>query len=171
MVNLFNNKTILIKIYLIIRQFINFIINPSQFLFPHGYVIISNVCFQVLISYYKALTTILIKIYAPSRWNWSLFAFYYAYIGAARGRGWQNICTVINLGSYQVVGIPCSVLFAFICNFGGMVSFSPEFCIFAISKELKFLWLRGFGWESYMALAYKWQHLLPWIYALIGMKV
>ncbi|RVW17018.1 Protein detoxification 16 [Vitis vinifera] len=40
--------------------------------------------------------------------------------GAARGYGWQNICTIINLGAYYIVGIPCSVLFAFICNFGGM---------------------------------------------------
>ncbi|KAK9276258.1 hypothetical protein L1049_005789 [Liquidambar formosana] len=40
--------------------------------------------------------------------------------GAARGCGWQNICAVINLGAYYVVGIPSAVLFAFIFHIGGM---------------------------------------------------
>lgn len=40
--------------------------------------------------------------------------------GAARGCGWQNLCAGINLGAYYVVGIPSSVLFAFIFHIGGM---------------------------------------------------
>lgn len=50
-------------------------------------------------------------------------------IGAARGCGWQNIYTIINLGAYYLVGIPCAVLFAFICSYGGMVSFSVKMSI------------------------------------------
>ncbi|CAL8995064.1 unnamed protein product [Prunus brigantina] len=40
--------------------------------------------------------------------------------GAARGCGWQNLCVLINLGAYYVVGIPTAVLFAFILHIGGM---------------------------------------------------
>ncbi|KAB2619798.1 MATE efflux family protein 5-like [Pyrus ussuriensis x Pyrus communis] len=40
--------------------------------------------------------------------------------GAARGCGWQNLCVVINLGAYYVVGIPTAVLFAFFLHIGGM---------------------------------------------------
>ncbi|PIA33363.1 hypothetical protein AQUCO_04100051v1, partial [Aquilegia coerulea] len=39
--------------------------------------------------------------------------------GAARGCGWQNICSLINLGAYYGIGIPCAVLFAFIFQVGG----------------------------------------------------
>lgn len=39
--------------------------------------------------------------------------------GAARGCGWQNICSVINLGAYYAVGIPSSILFAFVFHVGG----------------------------------------------------
>lgn len=42
--------------------------------------------------------------------------------GAARGCGWQNLCAFINLGAYYVVGLPSSVLFAFVFHIGGMVS-------------------------------------------------
>lgn len=40
--------------------------------------------------------------------------------GAARGCGWQNLCSIINLGAYYVVAIPCAVLFAFYLHIGGM---------------------------------------------------
>ncbi|PQM34306.1 protein DETOXIFICATION 16 isoform X1 [Prunus yedoensis var. nudiflora] len=40
--------------------------------------------------------------------------------GAARGCGWQNLCVLINLGAYYVVGIPTAALFAFILHIGGM---------------------------------------------------
>ncbi|KAH7682661.1 multidrug resistance protein MATE family protein [Dioscorea alata] len=39
--------------------------------------------------------------------------------GAARGCGWQKICSFINLGAYYVVGIPSAILFAFILHAGG----------------------------------------------------
>ncbi|XP_075088425.1 protein DETOXIFICATION 16-like [Nicotiana tabacum] len=40
--------------------------------------------------------------------------------GAARGCGWQKLCAFINLGAYYVVGLPSSVLFAFVFQTGGM---------------------------------------------------
>ncbi|MQM17541.1 hypothetical protein Taro_050509 [Colocasia esculenta] len=39
--------------------------------------------------------------------------------GAARGCGWQKVCSFINLGAYYVVGVPSSVLFAFVLHIGG----------------------------------------------------
>ncbi|WCJ40099.1 MATE efflux family protein [Euphorbia peplus] len=39
--------------------------------------------------------------------------------GNARGCGWQKIGAFINLGSYYLVGIPCSVLFGFTLHIGG----------------------------------------------------
>nr|XP_010319397.2 protein DETOXIFICATION 16-like [Solanum lycopersicum] len=40
--------------------------------------------------------------------------------GAARGCGWQKLCAFINLGAYYVVGLPSSVLFAFVFDTGGL---------------------------------------------------
>ncbi|XP_072980771.1 protein DETOXIFICATION 16-like [Typha angustifolia] len=39
--------------------------------------------------------------------------------GAARGCGWQQKCSLINLGAYYVVGIPAAILFAFVLHAGG----------------------------------------------------
>ncbi|XP_065860244.1 protein DETOXIFICATION 16-like [Euphorbia lathyris] len=39
--------------------------------------------------------------------------------GNARGCGWQKIGAIINLGSYYLVGLPCSILFAFTLHIGG----------------------------------------------------
>ncbi|KAK4763200.1 hypothetical protein SAY86_008968 [Trapa natans] len=39
--------------------------------------------------------------------------------GAARGCGWQNLCSYINLGAYYVVAIPSAVVLAFVLHIGG----------------------------------------------------
>ncbi|KAG0516069.1 hypothetical protein BDA96_10G331400 [Sorghum bicolor] len=39
--------------------------------------------------------------------------------GAARGCGWQKVCSVINLFAYYAIGLPSAVTFAFILNIGG----------------------------------------------------
>ncbi|EEF25312.1 conserved hypothetical protein, partial [Ricinus communis] len=36
-----------------------------------------------------------------------------------RGCGWQKIGAIINLGAYYLVGIPCSVVLAFVYHVGG----------------------------------------------------
>ncbi|XP_074264319.1 protein DETOXIFICATION 16-like [Silene latifolia] len=40
--------------------------------------------------------------------------------GAARGLGWQKMCSFINLGAYYFVAIPCAVVFAFVLHLRGM---------------------------------------------------
>ncbi|KAI7734695.1 hypothetical protein M8C21_032114 [Ambrosia artemisiifolia] len=52
--------------------------------------------------------------------------------GAARGCGWQNICAVINLGAYYIVGIPCALLFAFILHVGGMGLWMGIICALSV---------------------------------------
>ncbi|OMO91488.1 Multi antimicrobial extrusion protein [Corchorus capsularis] len=39
--------------------------------------------------------------------------------GAARGCGWQKIGAVINLGAYYLMGIPSSIILAFVFHLGG----------------------------------------------------
>uniref|UniRef100_A0A0D9WTY4 Protein DETOXIFICATION n=1 Tax=Leersia perrieri TaxID=77586 RepID=A0A0D9WTY4_9ORYZ len=39
--------------------------------------------------------------------------------GAARGCGWQKICSVINLCAYYTIGIPSAIIFAFVLKIGG----------------------------------------------------
>ncbi|KAF5456283.1 hypothetical protein F2P56_025782 [Juglans regia] len=39
--------------------------------------------------------------------------------GTAAGCGWQKIGAVVNLGAYYVVGIPTSIILAFVFHFGG----------------------------------------------------
>ncbi|KAF9591616.1 hypothetical protein IFM89_004845 [Coptis chinensis] len=52
--------------------------------------------------------------------------------GAARGCGWQNICSLINLIAYYGVGIPFAILFSFLFKIGGKVGhcfpFKSKFC-------------------------------------------
>lgn len=51
--------------------------------------------------------------------------------GAARGCGWQKLCAFINLGAYYVVGLPSSILFAFVFHTGGMVHLYYSFNVSA----------------------------------------
>ncbi|KAJ6795658.1 protein DETOXIFICATION 16-like [Iris pallida] len=39
--------------------------------------------------------------------------------GVARGCGWQKICAFVNLGAYYIVGIPSSMVLAFVLHIGG----------------------------------------------------
>lgn len=50
-------------------------------------------------------------------------------VGTARGCGWQKIGAVINLGAYYLLGIPCSVILAFVYNFGGKVTPYPRLSV------------------------------------------
>ncbi|CAI9296828.1 unnamed protein product [Lactuca saligna] len=52
--------------------------------------------------------------------------------GAARGCGWQNVCAIINLGAYYVVGIPCALLFAFVLHVGGMGLWMGIICALSV---------------------------------------
>ncbi|KAI3759428.1 hypothetical protein L6452_07237 [Arctium lappa] len=39
--------------------------------------------------------------------------------GVARGCGWQKICTLVNLGAYYLVGLPCAIALTFMYHLGG----------------------------------------------------
>ncbi|XP_076929986.1 protein DETOXIFICATION 16-like isoform X2 [Bidens hawaiensis] len=39
--------------------------------------------------------------------------------GVARGCGWQKMGTLVNLGAYYLVGLPCAIALTFVYNFGG----------------------------------------------------
>nr|GMD18481.1 protein DETOXIFICATION 16-like isoform X1 [Ipomoea batatas] len=54
--------------------------------------------------------------------------------GAARGCGWQNLCAFINLGAYYVVGLPSSVLFAFVFHIGGMGLWMGIICALVVQN-------------------------------------
>ena len=43
--------------------------------------------------------------------------------GIARGCGWQKLGAVVNLGSYYLVGVPLSVVLAFVLHMKGKVKF------------------------------------------------
>lgn len=49
-----------------------------------------------------------------------LDGFQCALSGAARGCGWQKMCTFINLGAYYLVAFPSAILFSFVLHIGGM---------------------------------------------------
>ncbi|GKB37808.1 DETOXIFICATION 16-like protein [Tanacetum coccineum] len=47
--------------------------------------------------------------------------------GVARGCGWQKICTLVNLGAYYLVGLPCAIVLTFVYNLGGKVMLEKLF--------------------------------------------
>lgn len=57
-----------------------------------------------------------------------LDGFQCALSGAARGCGWQKICTFINLGAYYLVALPSAVLFSFVLHIGGMGLWTGIIC-------------------------------------------
>lgn len=89
------------------------------------------------------------------------YAHFCNFSGAARGCGWQKLCAFINLGAYYVVGLPSSVLFAFVFHTGGMVYlyYSLNSCPQPLKhsqSNLNLLFLiyvptfRDYGWESFV---------------------
>ncbi|KAL6873627.1 hypothetical protein ACP4OV_013709 [Aristida adscensionis] len=52
--------------------------------------------------------------------------------GAARGCGWQRVCSVINLCAYYVVGLPSAVTFAFVLKIGGKGLWLGIICAMAV---------------------------------------
>ncbi|KAL5079519.1 hypothetical protein RYX36_007940 [Vicia faba] len=70
----------------------------------------SNV--REVVSYVSSMTLVVaISIFIDS--------FQTAFQGIARGCGWQKFGAYVNLGSFYLVGIPCSVVFAFVLHMKG----------------------------------------------------
>lgn len=45
-------------------------------------------------------------------------------VGVARGCGWQELGAVVNLGAFYGVGVPISIILAFVFDFAGRVCHS-----------------------------------------------
>ncbi|CAN6162777.1 unnamed protein product [Urochloa humidicola] len=52
--------------------------------------------------------------------------------GAARGCGWQKVCSIINLFAYYVIGLPSAVTFAFVLKIGGKGLWLGIICAMAV---------------------------------------
>ncbi|PWZ16695.1 Protein DETOXIFICATION 16 [Zea mays] len=52
--------------------------------------------------------------------------------GAARGCGWQKVCSVINLFAYYAIGLPSAVTFAFVLKIGGKGLWLGIICAMAV---------------------------------------
>ncbi|XVF50532.1 hypothetical protein PTKIN_Ptkin04bG0108800 [Pterospermum kingtungense] len=59
--------------------------------------------------------------------------------GTCRGCGWQKIGAYVNLGSYYLVGIPCSILLSFVLHVGGVVKLGFSFCFSQLAVECDIL--------------------------------
>ncbi|KAE9600240.1 putative multi antimicrobial extrusion protein [Lupinus albus] len=68
--------------------------------------------------------------------------------GVARGCGWQKIGAFVNLGSYYLVGIPVSIVFAFVLHIGGKGLWLGIICaVFVQSICLSIITIRT-NWEQ-----------------------
>ncbi|OAY78277.1 Protein DETOXIFICATION 16 [Ananas comosus] len=68
--------------------------------------------------------------------------------GAARGCGWQKICSVINLGAYYVVGIPSAVLFAFFFHAGGKGLWMGIICAMIVQILVLIAMILSTNWDQ-----------------------
>nr|CAD1842706.1 unnamed protein product [Ananas comosus var. bracteatus] len=68
--------------------------------------------------------------------------------GAARGCGWQKICSVINLGAYYVVGIPSAVLFAFFLHAGGKGLWMGIICAMIVQILVLIAMMLSTNWDQ-----------------------
>ncbi|KAJ6801408.1 protein DETOXIFICATION 16-like [Iris pallida] len=68
--------------------------------------------------------------------------------GIARGCGWQKVCACVNLASYYIVGIPTSVILAFVLHIGAKGLWVGIICaLFIQDLFLVFITLRA-DWEK-----------------------
>ncbi|XP_022735458.1 protein DETOXIFICATION 16-like isoform X2 [Durio zibethinus] len=68
--------------------------------------------------------------------------------GTARGCGWQKIGAYVNLGSYYMVGIPCTILLAFVLDAGGKGLWLGIICALVVqATSLSIITIRT-NWEQ-----------------------
>ncbi|TVU07653.1 hypothetical protein EJB05_41018 [Eragrostis curvula] len=68
--------------------------------------------------------------------------------GAARGCGWQKVCSVINLFAYYAVGLPSAVTFAFVLNIGGMGLWLGIICAMAVQILALVVMMLRTSWDE-----------------------
>ncbi|KAL8478686.1 hypothetical protein ACS0TY_030531 [Phlomoides rotata] len=67
--------------------------------------------------------------------------------GTVRGCGWQKIGAYINLGSYYLVGIPLSILLAFVLHVGGKGLWLGILCALTVQVVCLFAIILRTNWE------------------------
>lgn len=77
-----------------------------------------------------------------------LDGFQCALSGAARGCGWQKMCSFINLGAYYLVAVPCAVLFAFVCHMRGIGLWLGIICGLSVEVIVLVIVILCTNWEK-----------------------
>ncbi|XP_062229768.1 protein DETOXIFICATION 16-like isoform X2 [Phragmites australis] len=68
--------------------------------------------------------------------------------GAARGCGWQKVCSVINLFAYYAVGLPSAVTFAFVLKIGGKGLWLGIICAMAVQILALVVMMLQTSWDE-----------------------
>ncbi|KAK1301456.1 MATE efflux family protein 8 [Acorus calamus] len=68
--------------------------------------------------------------------------------GAARGCGWQKMCSIINFGAYYVAGLPSAVLFAFVFHLGGKGLWMGIICALVVQLLMLMAVIISTNWEQ-----------------------
>ncbi|KAF0903749.1 hypothetical protein E2562_029105 [Oryza meyeriana var. granulata] len=68
--------------------------------------------------------------------------------GAARGCGWQKVCSVINLCAYYIIGIPSAVTFAFVLKIGGKGLWMGIICAMTVQILVLVVMLLHTSWNE-----------------------
>ncbi|KAL6603517.1 hypothetical protein ACP70R_043878 [Stipagrostis hirtigluma subsp. patula] len=68
--------------------------------------------------------------------------------GAARGCGWQKVCSVINLCAYYAVGLPSAVTFAFFLRIGGKGLWLGIICAMAVQILALVVMMLRTSWDE-----------------------
>ncbi|XP_039804453.1 protein DETOXIFICATION 16-like isoform X2 [Panicum virgatum] len=68
--------------------------------------------------------------------------------GAARGCGWQKVCSLINLFAYYAIGLPSAVTFAFVLKIGGMGLWLGIICAMAVQIFALIVLILRTSWDE-----------------------
>ncbi|KAL2936053.1 Protein DETOXIFICATION 16 [Bienertia sinuspersici] len=77
-----------------------------------------------------------------------LDGFQCALSGAARGCGWQKMCSFINFVAYYIVAVPLAVLFAFVLHMGGMGLWLGIICGLSVAVIVLVIVILCTNWEK-----------------------
>ncbi|XP_037469265.1 protein DETOXIFICATION 16-like isoform X2 [Triticum dicoccoides] len=73
--------------------------------------------------------------------------------GAARGCGWQKVCSFINLCAYYAFGIPSAVIFAFILKIGGKGLWLGIICAMVVQILALLVMMLHTNWDKEAEIA------------------
>lgn len=73
--------------------------------------------------------------------------------GAARGCGWQKVCSFINLCAYYAIGIPAAVIFAFVMKIGGKGLWMGIICAMSVQILALLVMILRTNWDNEAEIA------------------